>query len=98
VSEAENGRRVTGAWTCADYHGYASRKIVEKESQSPGTPHWQRTWKVWVLSREYETSVLETNVAYLLIRADDLVHRHVVASEEQGRDATRACSGPDREI
>jgi hypothetical protein len=34
---------------------------------------------------------------YLLIRADDLV-LPTAASEEQGRDAMRACSGPDREI
>jgi hypothetical protein len=33
--------------------------IIQKESQSPGTPHWRRTWEVWVLSGEYETGVLE---------------------------------------
>jgi hypothetical protein len=54
-----------------------------KTSQSPGIPHWQRTGKVCVVSGEYETSVLETNVVYLLIRADDLVHRHAGASDEQ---------------
>lgn len=40
--------------------------------------------------------MLGTSVAYLLIRTDDLVHRHDEASEEQGRDTTRAC--PNNEI
>jgi hypothetical protein len=38
--------------------------------------------------------VLETNVAYLLIRTDDLVHRHADAGKGQGRDATRAECAP----
>jgi hypothetical protein len=62
--------------------------IVEKKSQSTATP--QRTGKVWVLSGEYETSVLETNIAYLLIRTDDLLHHHADPSKEQGGDAMLA--------
>jgi hypothetical protein len=61
---------------------------VEKKSQSTGTP--QRTGKVWVLSGEYEPSVLKTKIAYLLIRTDDLVRRHADPSKEQGGDAMLA--------
>jgi hypothetical protein len=65
------------------WHWLRGRKAVDH-----GTRHIEGIKVVLYISEE---DVLETSVAYLLI-CTDLGYRHADASEEQGLDATRACS------